>query len=214
MYINKPILDKVGGKVPTTWDELFDVADKMKAAGSLRSRMAAPPTMTASSSRASCSRWASTSTGRPSCEGDPAGLELAHHGQGVRVAAPFAEYFDDGIQGRAWNLAAAMVIEGKAGILFMGDWAKGSSPMPTRCPERTTSARRARAPRACSPSLPTPSSSSNSATSRLRWATGLGVADRDAGLSGKAALFKGAIPALTTASVASSTIAPRSPPPT
>ena len=35
------------------------------------------------------------------------------------------KYFDDGVQGRPWNLAAAMVIEGKAGILFMGDWANG-----------------------------------------------------------------------------------------
>jgi glucose/mannose transport system substrate-binding protein len=34
-------------------------------------------------------------------------------------------YFDNGRTGRDWNLATAMVINGKAGMQFMGDWAKG-----------------------------------------------------------------------------------------
>jgi glucose/mannose transport system substrate-binding protein len=34
-------------------------------------------------------------------------------------------YVDDNFSGRDWNLASAMVIEGKAGVQFMGDWAKG-----------------------------------------------------------------------------------------
>ena len=34
-------------------------------------------------------------------------------------------YFDSGRTGRDWNLATAMVINGKAGMQFMGDWAKG-----------------------------------------------------------------------------------------
>ncbi len=32
---------------------------------------------------------------------------------------------DDNFSGRDWNLASAMVIENKAGLQFMGDWAKG-----------------------------------------------------------------------------------------
>ena len=34
-------------------------------------------------------------------------------------------YVDSGSPGRDWNLATAMVIDGKAGFQFMGDWAKG-----------------------------------------------------------------------------------------
>ncbi|MFP4905667.1 extracellular solute-binding protein, partial [Paraburkholderia sp. BR14261] len=34
-------------------------------------------------------------------------------------------YMDNGRTGRDWNLATAMVINGKAGMQFMGDWAKG-----------------------------------------------------------------------------------------
>jgi len=34
-------------------------------------------------------------------------------------------YVDEGAAGRNWNDATAMVITGKAGVQFMGDWAKG-----------------------------------------------------------------------------------------
>jgi glucose/mannose transport system substrate-binding protein len=39
--------------------------------------------------------------------------------------AKLRTYVDDNFSGRDWNLASAMVIEGKAGVQFMGDWAKG-----------------------------------------------------------------------------------------
>jgi glucose/mannose transport system substrate-binding protein len=35
------------------------------------------------------------------------------------------DYSDDGSANRAWNVATDMVITGKAGFQFMGDWAKG-----------------------------------------------------------------------------------------
>ena len=34
-------------------------------------------------------------------------------------------YFDENFSNRDWNLSSAMVMEGKAGVQFMGDWAKG-----------------------------------------------------------------------------------------
>jgi glucose/mannose transport system substrate-binding protein len=39
--------------------------------------------------------------------------------------AKLRTYVDDNFSGRDWNLATAMVIEGKAGMQMMGDWAKG-----------------------------------------------------------------------------------------
>jgi len=58
-------------------------------------------------------------------QGDPQALNSPTMVKVFELLRRSQKYFDDGIQGRAWNLAAAMVIEGKAGILFMGDWAKG-----------------------------------------------------------------------------------------
>ena len=60
-----------------------------------------------------------------SLQGDPQALNSPTMVKVFELLRRSQKYFDDGIQGRAWNLAAAMVIEGKAGILFMGDWAKG-----------------------------------------------------------------------------------------
>ena len=39
--------------------------------------------------------------------------------------AKLRTYVDDNFSGRDWNLASSMVIEGKAGMQMMGDWAKG-----------------------------------------------------------------------------------------
>ena len=39
--------------------------------------------------------------------------------------AKLRTYVDDNFSGRDWNLASSMVIEGKAGMQIMGDWAKG-----------------------------------------------------------------------------------------
>jgi glucose/mannose transport system substrate-binding protein len=39
--------------------------------------------------------------------------------------AKLRSYVDDNFSGRDWNLASAMVIEGKGGMQMMGDWAKG-----------------------------------------------------------------------------------------
>jgi glucose/mannose transport system substrate-binding protein len=58
-------------------------------------------------------------------EGDQATITSPKMVEAFDILRKSQSYFDPGIAGRPWNLAAAMVIEGKAGILFMGDWAKG-----------------------------------------------------------------------------------------
>ena len=71
---------------------------------------------------------------------------------------------DPNFPGRDWNLATAMVINGKAGMQIMGDWAKGEFL------QRRQEAGRglpllpvSRAPKASSPSTPTSSPCSRSA---------------------------------------------------
>jgi glucose/mannose transport system substrate-binding protein len=58
-------------------------------------------------------------------EADPATLNSPKMVEVFDVMRKMQSYYDPGVMGRSWNLAAAMVIEGKAAILFMGDWAKG-----------------------------------------------------------------------------------------
>ena len=125
LYINKAALDKAGGKVPTTWDEFFTVADKMKANGIMPIAMGGQPWQ-------DLTLWEDVvlSQGAPFYKKALVDLDQAtlSSPQMVKVfdtVRKIQGYFDSGRTGRDWNLATAMVINNKAGMQFMGDWAKG-----------------------------------------------------------------------------------------
>ncbi len=125
LYINKAALDKAGGKVPTTWDEFFTVADKMKAAGIQPIAMGGQPWQ-------DLTLWEDVvlSQGAPFYKKALVDLDQSTltSPQMVKVfdtVRKIQGYFDSGRTGRDWNLATAMVINNKAGMQFMGDWAKG-----------------------------------------------------------------------------------------
>ncbi len=125
MYINKPILDKVGGKVPTNWDEFFDVADKMKAAGYIPIAHGDTSYEDGIYFEGVVQSMGIDFYRKAILEEDPAALNSPTMVKVFDIIRKSQKYFDPGIQGRPWNLAVAMVIEGKAGMFFMGDWAKG-----------------------------------------------------------------------------------------
>ncbi len=56
---------------------------------------------------------------------DPAALSGDKMKEAFSRMEKLRSYVDDNFSGRDWNLASAMVIEGKAGAQMMGDWAKG-----------------------------------------------------------------------------------------
>ncbi len=56
---------------------------------------------------------------------DPEALKGDTMKQVFERMAKLRTYVDDNFSGRDWNLASAMVIDDKAGVQFMGDWAKG-----------------------------------------------------------------------------------------
>jgi glucose/mannose transport system substrate-binding protein len=127
MWANKAVLDKAGvTSLPTNWDELVAALDKIKASG---------VTPIAHGGQA----WQDTtifeavviSTGGPEFykkalnEFDPEALGSDTMKTVFDRMTQLRGYFDDNFSGRDWNLASSMVIEGKAGMQFMGDWAKG-----------------------------------------------------------------------------------------
>ena len=56
---------------------------------------------------------------------DPAALGSDTMKKVFERMAQLKKYVDKDFSNRDWNLASAMVIEGKAGFQIMGDWAKG-----------------------------------------------------------------------------------------
>ncbi|RKR31608.1 ABC transporter substrate-binding protein [Paraburkholderia sp. BL17N1] len=125
LYINKAALDKAGGKVPTTWPEFFAVADKMKAAGLVPVAMGGQPWQDLTLWESVVLSQGADFYRKAIVDLDQKTLTSEKMIQVFDTVRKIESYFDQGRTGRDWNLATAMVINGKAGMQFMGDWAKG-----------------------------------------------------------------------------------------
>jgi glucose/mannose transport system substrate-binding protein len=127
MWANKAVLDKAGvTELPTDWEGLIAALDKIKASGVTPIAHGGQPWQDAT-----VFEGVVVSTGGPEFykqtlnDFDPAALGSDTMKQVFDRMTQLRGYFDENFSGRDWNLATAMVMNGEAGIQFMGDWAKG-----------------------------------------------------------------------------------------
>ena len=126
LWINKAVLEKIGGKVPTNFDELIALLGKAKAAGVIGLAQGGQPWQ-----EATMFDSVVLSTGGPDFykkamnDLDPASLKSDTMKKSFDNLAKLRDFTDPNYAGRDWNLATAMVIKGDALIQVMGDWAKG-----------------------------------------------------------------------------------------
>lgn len=126
LWMSKSALAKAGAAEPTDWDDVFPVLDKLKAAGLI-------PLAFSGQKGWERNLFNAVLVGK----GGNA-LWVAIYGKRDAAAAMSAEfktvaetygrlrgYVDPGAPGRNWNDATNLVIQGKAGMQIMGDWAKG-----------------------------------------------------------------------------------------
>lgn len=125
VWINKAALDAAGGKAPESWDELIAVLDKMKANGISPIGHGGQPWQDATIFDAVVLAEGTDFYKASMIDLDPAALGGDKMVGVFDKMAKLKSYVDADFSGRDWNLASAMVIEGKAGLQFMGDWAKG-----------------------------------------------------------------------------------------
>jgi glucose/mannose transport system substrate-binding protein len=125
VWINKAALDAAGGKAPESWDELVAVLDKMKANGITPLAHGGQAWQDATIFDAVVLSMGADFYKSAMIDLDPAALSGEKMVEAFNRMAKLRSYVDDNFSGRDWNLASAMVIEGKAGMQMMGDWAKG-----------------------------------------------------------------------------------------
>ena len=125
VWINKKALDAAGGKAPETWDELVAVLDKMKANGITPLGHGGQAWQDATIFDAVVLSLGTDFYKSSMIDLDPAALGGDKMVEAFDRMAKLKSYVDKDFSGRDWNLASAMVIEGKAGMQMMGDWAKG-----------------------------------------------------------------------------------------
>jgi len=125
MWINKAALDKAGGKAPQTWDELVALLDNFKAQGITPVAHGGQAWQEATVFDAVVLSLGTDFYKQAFVDLDPAALGSDKMKQAFDRMTTLRGYVDDNFSGRDWNLASAMVINGEAGVQFMGDWAKG-----------------------------------------------------------------------------------------
>jgi glucose/mannose transport system substrate-binding protein len=126
IWVNKAIMDKIGGTEPKNFDEFLALLDKAKKAGVIPLALGGQPWQ-----EATMFDSVVMSTGGPEfykkafVDLDPKALQSDTMKKSFDNLAKLKAYVDPNFAGRDWNLATAMVIKGDALLQVMGDWAKG-----------------------------------------------------------------------------------------
>src|SRR5262245_17013449 len=126
IWANKKIFDELKITPPKTFDELLAAADKLKKAGYIPLAHGGQPWQDATIFDS-----AVLSAGGPEFY-QKAMIDLDKNALGSKTMEKAFDQMqklhaliDPNSPNRDWNLATAMVINGKAGMQIMGDWAKG-----------------------------------------------------------------------------------------
>ncbi len=126
IWANKKIFDELKISPPKTFDELLVAAEKIRKAGYIPLAHGGQPWQDATIFDS-----AVMSAGGPEfyrkalIELDPNALGSKTMEKAFEQMQKLRGLVDPNFPGRDWNLATAMVINGKAGMQIMGDWAKG-----------------------------------------------------------------------------------------
>ncbi|WP_342359561.1 ABC transporter substrate-binding protein [Terrarubrum flagellatum] len=126
LWYNKSVLDKAGVPEPKNWDETIAALDKIKATGVIPLAFSGQKNWERGLFNAVL-----VGKGGPKLWVGIYGKQdatLAATPEFKAVAATYKklrDYVDAGAPGRNWNDATTLVIQGKAGMQIMGDWAKG-----------------------------------------------------------------------------------------
>ena len=126
LWVNPQVFEKSGAEIPTTWDEFFVAADKIKAAGFTPVAHGGQPWQDSTLFEDVVLGVGGVDFYRSAfVDLDADALNSDTMIEALEIFKRIKQYTDEGASGRDWNLATAMVINGKAGMQFMGDWAKG-----------------------------------------------------------------------------------------
>ncbi|MDO6460469.1 ABC transporter substrate-binding protein [Granulosicoccaceae sp. 1_MG-2023] len=126
LWSNPEVFEKAGAELPTTWDEFFVAADKIKAAGFTALAHGGQPWQDATTFEAVALGVGGTDFyTKAFVDLDADALSGETMVKVLETYRKTRQYTDAGAPGRDWNLATAMVINGEAAMQIMGDWAKG-----------------------------------------------------------------------------------------
>lgn len=126
LWINPEVFKKAGiAKAPTTLNEFYAAGDKLKAAGFIALAHGGQPWQDSTVFEdVVLSTMGAAGYKKAFVDLDQATLSGPEMVKAFTELRKVTTYMDPNRAGRDWNIAAADVINGKAGMQMMGDWAK------------------------------------------------------------------------------------------
>lgn len=126
MWANPEVFRKAGATMPTTWDEFAVAAEKIQKAGFIAVAHGGQPWQDSTVFESVALGVGGADWYRKAfVELDQKALNSPTMVKAFTTLRTVQKYIDKDAANRDWNLATAMVINGKAAMQFMGDWAKG-----------------------------------------------------------------------------------------
>ncbi|ARO15943.1 multiple sugar transport system substrate-binding protein (plasmid) [Ketogulonicigenium robustum] len=127
MFYSMPVFEAAGiTEAPTTWEAFFADMDLLKAAGVTPIAWGGQAWQEAKVfNMVLLSQVGNDGFMKIYTEGDEEILSSDAIVKTLEIFGRLRDYVDEGAPGRNWNDATNMVIQGQAGVQFMGDWAKG-----------------------------------------------------------------------------------------
>ena len=126
IWLNKALMDKIGGTEPKNFDEFLALLDKAKAAGVIPLALGGQPWQEATMFDSVVMSTAGPDFYKKAfIDLDESALKSDTMKKSFDNLAKLRAYTDPNYAGRNWDLATAMVIKGDALVQVMGDWAKG-----------------------------------------------------------------------------------------
>ncbi|MCY0965043.1 ABC transporter substrate-binding protein [Parathalassolituus penaei] len=126
LWANPAVFKQAGVEVPTTWNDFFTAAEALKAKGIIPLAHGGQPWQDATLFEAVALGVGGSEFYRKAfVEHDAATLGGDTMVKVLETFKKTRDYIDADAPGRDWNIATSMVINGKAAMQIMGDWAKG-----------------------------------------------------------------------------------------
>ncbi|EPT9249314.1 ABC transporter substrate-binding protein [Photobacterium damselae] len=126
LWANPKVFKAAGATIPISLDDFFVQAKKIKQAGFVPLAHGGQPWQDVTLfENVALAVLGSTNYKRAFVTLDPKVLNGAQMVEVFRQFKRMREVIDPRFEGQSWNKATAMVIEGKAAMQIMGDWAKG-----------------------------------------------------------------------------------------
>ncbi len=126
LWISPKVLEKAGAKVPTTWDEFFEAAQKVKDAGMIAFAHGGQNWQDITVFETVVLGVAGPDVYRKAfVDLDKDAINSAAMAKSLETFRRLSTFTDKDSPGRAWNETTAMLIRGEAAFQIMGDWVKG-----------------------------------------------------------------------------------------